>query len=235
MQSQRSMQPQQDGKSLSVRDAVTGRRSVRRFLNQPVAIETVRQILADASRSASGTNSQPWLVHVVTGAARDRVCKDVTSAAIAGKQEQEYPYFPDDAGEPYLSRRRKVGFDLYALYGVDRKDIEGRKRAMLMNFDFFGAPVGLFFTMEKKMLFGSWLDLGMFMQSVMVLARGHGLETCPQEAWGHYGPTVHKSAGIPNDQVIVSGMALGVEDKTAKANTLVTEREPVDGFTTFHG
>jgi nitroreductase len=234
MQSQRSVQPQQDGKSLSVRDAVTGRRSVRRFLNQPVAIETVRQILADASRSPSGTNSQPWLVHVVTGAARDRVCKDVTAAAIAGHAQQEYPYFPDDAGEPYLSRRRKVGFDLYALYGVDRKDIEGRKRAMLMNFDFFGAPVGLFFAMEKKMLYGSWLDLGMFLQSVMVLARGHGLETCPQEAWGHYGPTVHKSVGIPDDHVIVSGMALGIEDKTAKANTLVTEREAVDGFTTFH-
>ena len=132
------------------RDAVIGRRSVRRFLDQPVAIETVRQILADASRSPSGTNSQPWLVHVVTGAARDRVCKDVTAAAIAGHAQQEYPYFPDDAGEPYLSRRRKVGFDLYALYGVDRKDIEGRKRAMLMNFDFFGAPVGLFFTHGKE-------------------------------------------------------------------------------------
>ena len=218
---------------MTVRDAVTGRRSIRRFLDQPVAIETVRQILTDASRSASGTNSQPWLVHVVTGAARERVCKAVTAAAIAGHGQQEYPYFPDKAGEPYTSRRRKVGFDLYALYGVARDDIEGRKRAMLMNFDFFGAPVGLFFSMEKKMLYGSWLDLGMFMQSFMVLARGHGLETCPQEAWGHFGPTVHRAVGIPDDQVIVSGMALGFEDKTAKANTLVTEREPVDGFTTF--
>ena len=133
-----------------------------------------------------------------------------------------------------IRRRRKVGFDLYALYGVARNDIEGRKRAMLMNFDFFGAPVGLFFSMEKKMLYGSWLDLGMFMQSVMVLARGHGLETCPQEAWGHYGPTVHETIGIPDTEVIVSGMAMGYEDTTAKANTLVTEREAVDGFTTFY-
>ncbi len=153
---------------------------------------------------------------------------------MAGEAKQEYPYFPDDAGEPYLGRRRKVGFDLYALYGVARNDIEGRKRAMLMNFEFFGAPVGLFFCMERKLFYGSWLDLGMFMQSVMVLARGHGLETCPQEAWNHYGPTVHKSVGIPDDLVIVSGMALGYEDKTAKANTLVTERVPVEQFTTFH-
>lgn len=224
----------QSGSSMNVRDAVTGRRSVRGFLPKPVATETVRQILADASRSPSGTNSQPWMVHVVTGAARDRVCKDVTAAAIAGQTGEEYPYFPADAGEPYLSRRRKVGFDLYALYGVDRKDMEGRKRAMLKNFELFGAPVGLFFVMERKMLYGSWLDLGMFMQSVMVLARGHGLDTCPQEAWGHYGPTVHKSIGIPETQVIVSGMAMGYEDKTVKANTLITEREPVDGFAKFH-
>ena len=232
-QSQQNGQSKRGGQTLPVHDAVTGRRSVRRFLDQPVAIETVRQILADASRAPSGTNSQPWLVHVVTGKSRDRVCTDVTAAAIAGNAQQEYPYFPDDPGEPYVGRRRKVGFDLYALYGVDRKDIEGRKRAMLMNFDFFGAPVGLFFCMEKKMLYGSWLDLGMFMQNVMILARGHGLETCPQEAWGHFGPTVHTSVGIPDSQVIVSGMALGFEDKSAKANTLVTERETVDGFTTF--
>lgn len=234
------MQSRNDGQSGNsqsmprVVEAVTGRRSVRRFLDRPVANETVRQILQEASRSPSGTNSQPWLVHVVTGAARDRVCRDVTQAAMAGEAKQEYPYFPDDAGEPYLGRRRKVGFDLYALYGVARNDIEGRKRAMLMNFEFFGAPVGLFFCMERKLFYGSWLDLGMFMQSVMVLARGHGLETCPQEAWNHYGPTVHKSVGIPDDLVIVSGMALGYEDKTAKANTLVTERVPVEQFTTFH-
>jgi nitroreductase len=223
----------QSKQAMTVREAVTGRRSVRRFLDTPVAIETVRQILADAARAPSGTNSQPWLVNVVTGKARARVVEAVTAAAIAGNAQQEYPYFPDNAGEPYLSRRRKVGFDLYALYGVARNDVEGRKQAMLKNFDFFGAPVGLFFSMEKKMLFGSWLDLGMFMQNFMVLARGHGLETCPQEAWGHFGPTVHAAVGIPSDQVIVSGMALGVEDKSAKANTLVTEREPVEGFAKF--
>lgn len=235
------MHKQQDGKAamagagLDVRSAVTGRRSVRGFLATPVSLDTVRQILADAARAPSGTNSQPWLVHVVTGAARDRVCTAVTAAAKAGRTGKEYPYFPDDAGEPYTSRRRKVGFDLYALYGIARNDMEGRKQSMLKNFQLFGAPVGLFFAMEKKMLYGSWLDLGMYMQNVMVLARGHGLETCPQEAWGHYGPTVHATIGIPETQVIVSGMALGYEDKTVVANTLVTEREPVDGFATFHG
>ena len=234
MQSRNDGQAKETAAAMSVRDAVVGRKSVRRFLDKPVSEATVRQILQDASRSPSGTNSQPWLVHVVMGAARDRVCKDVTAAAIAGNAKEEYPYFPAEPGEPYQSRRRKVGFDLYAIYGVARNDMEGRKRSMLMNFELFGAPVGLFFAMEKKMLYGSWLDLGMFMQSVMVLARGHGLETCPQEAWNHFGPTVHASVGIPDDQVVVSGMALGYEDKTAKANTLVTEREPVDGFAKFH-
>ena len=224
-----------EGRGLDVRAAVTGRRSVRGFLDRPVAIETVRRILSDAARAPSGTNSQPWLVHVVTGAARDRVCNAVTAAAIAGRTGKEYAYFPDDAGEPYTSRRRKVGFDLYALYGIARNDMEGRKQSMLKNFQLFGAPVGLFFAMEKKMLYGSWLDLGMYMQNVMVLARGHGLESCPQEAWGHYGPTVHETVGIPDGQVIVSGMAMGYEDKAVVANTLVTEREPVEGFARFHG
>jgi nitroreductase len=218
------------GNGMSVREAVTGRRSVRGFLSTPVPEEVVWQVLDDAARAPSGTNSQPWLVYVATGAARDRLCEAVTAAAIAGKHVEEYPYFPADPGEPYISRRRKVGFDLYGLYGVDRKDMEGRKRAMLKNYQLFGAPVAIFFCMEKKMLYGSWLDLGMYMQNVMVLARGHGLETCPQEAWGHFGPTVHEAMGIPDSLVIVSGMSMGYEDKSAKANTLVTERVPAREF-----
>lgn len=218
---------------MSVREAVVGRRSVRGFLPTPVPDATIRQILADASRAPSGTNSQPWYVHVVTGAARDRMSKAVLEAARAGKRSEEYPYFPDDPGEPYQSRRRKVGFDLYALYGIDRKDMQGRARAGLKNYEFFGAPVGMFFSMDKKMLYGSWLDLGMFMQNVMIVARGYGLETCPQQAWGHYGATVHEVLGLPDSRVMISGMSLGYEDKSAIANTLVSEREPVDGFATF--
>lgn len=220
-------------KELTAREAVVGRRSVRAFLPDPIPRETIRLILADAARAPSGTNSQPWFVHVVTGAARDRVSKAVLEAARAGERRDEYPYFPDDPGEPYLSRRRKVGFDLYALYGINRQDMEGRQRASLKNFEFFGAPVGMFFSMERKMQFGSWLDLGMFMQNVMIVARHYGLETCPQQAWGKFGPTVHKALGLGDDRIMVSGMSLGYVDRSDKANTLTTERESVDGFAVF--
>jgi nitroreductase len=222
-----------DDDRLSAREAVVGRRSVRGYLPKAVPAATIRSILADAARAPSGTNSQPWFVHVVTGAARDRVSKAVLEAARSGALSAEYPYFPDEPGEPYQSRRRKVGFDLYALYGIDRKDMEGRKRVALKNFEFFGAPVGMFFSMERKMRYGSWLDLGMFMQNVMIVARYYGLESCPQQAWGNYGATVHKVLGLPDDRVMVSGMSLGYEDRAVVANTLVTEREPVDGFAVF--
>jgi len=218
---------------LSAREAVVGRRSVRGFLPKPVAQETVRSILADAARAPSGTNSQPWFVHVVTGAARERISKAVIEGARSGARSAEYPYFPEEPGEPYRSRRRKVGYDLYALYGIDRKDMDGRTRAALRNFEFFGAPVGLFFSMERKMRYGSWLDLGMFMQNVMILARNYGLETCPQQAWGNYGRIVHDVLGLSEDRVLVSGMSLGYEDRAAPANRLVTERAPVDTFAVF--
>jgi nitroreductase len=218
---------------LSAREAVVGRRSVRGFLPTPVPTAIIRSILADAARAPSGTNSQPWFVHVVTGAARDRVSKTVLEAAHAGARSEEYPYFPDEPGEPYVHRRRKVGFDLYALYGIDRKDMDARKAAILENFEFFGAPVGLFFSMERKMRYGSWLDLGMFMQNVMIVARYYGLETCPQQAWGNYGDTMHTVLGLSDDRVMISGMSLGYEDTSVVANTLVTEREGVDGFAVF--
>jgi nitroreductase len=217
----------------SAREAVVGRRAVRGFLCRPVARETIRSILSDASRAPSGTNSQPWFVHVVTGAARDRISRAVIEAARSGARSAEYSYFPEEPGEPYQSRRRKVGYDLYALYGIDRKDMEARTRAALRNFEFFGAPVGLFFSMERKMRYGSWLDLGMFMQNVMILARHCGLETCPQQAWGNYGRIVHEVLGLSHDRVMVSGMALGYEDLAAPANRLVTERAPVETFAVF--
>lgn len=220
--------------SLSAIDAVRGRRSVRRFLPTPVADDVIRQILAVASRAPSGTNSQPWLVHVVTGAARDRICQAVITAAKAGERNEEYTYAPHPWWEPYIARRRKVGFDLYALYGIERNDMAGRARAGLRNFELFGAPVGLFFAMERALLYGSWLDIGMFMQNVMIVARAHGLETCPQQAWCSYAPAIHRELGLDQRLVVVSGMALGYEDTTARENTLVTEREPVDSFTTFH-
>ena len=128
-----------------------------------------------------------------------------------------------------------MGYTLYRLYGIDRSDYPARRRAMLRNFEFFGAPVGLFFSMDRHLKYGSWLDAGMFMQNVMILARGYGLETCPQQAWCEFGPTVHAALGIPADRILISGMALGVLDTTAPENTLVSEREPLGSWASFEG
>lgn len=217
----------------AVTAAVTGRHSVRRFLPDPVPMKTVHSILTDAARAPSGTNTQPWRVTCVTGAARDRLSTAVLEAAAKGEGEVEYPYMPTPLGEPYITRRRRVGYELYRLYGIARDDYDGRRAAMLRNFEFFGAPVGLFFSMDRDLLYGSWLDCGMFIENVMILARAQGLETCPQQAWCEFGPVVHRELGIPDDQLILTGMALGRMDPEAPENTLVSEREPLEEFARF--
>ncbi|HEY5797414.1 MAG TPA: nitroreductase [Bosea sp. (in: a-proteobacteria)] len=219
---------------LSVLEAVENRRSIRRFLPDPVPVDIIRKILTAAARAPSGTNFQPWNVHVVVGEARDRLARAVIAAAEAGERSDEYAYAPTPVPEPYLSRRRQVGYALYSLYGIERTDYESRKRAMLRNFEFFGAPMGLFFTMEKSLLHGSWLDCGMFMQNVMILARAFGLETCPQQAWCEYGRVVHEQLDIPDTHVVLSGMAIGKSDPSAPENSLISERIEVSQFTRFH-
>lgn len=223
------LEPQRD-----IVDAVSGRRSVRSFLPEPVAESVVLDILRAASRAPSGTNIQPWLVHVVTGEARERLSRAALAAAEADETSLEYQYLPEAMREPYLSRRRKVGFDLYAKYGLERQDMAGRKAAMLRNFTFFGAPVGLFFTMERDMALGAWLDCGMFMQNVMVMARAYGLETCPQQAWCDFGAVVHRELALPDDHIVLSGMALGRADRDSVVNTLRSDRVEPEEFTTWH-
>lgn len=220
--------------ALDVRSAVVGRKSVRGFRPDPVPLDLIIGILDDAARAPSGTNTQPWLVHVALGPALARLSRAVTQAAETEPQSHEYRYSPDPLPEPFLARRRKVGFDLYGLAGVARNDRDGRKRQSLKNYRLFGAPVGLFFTMDRRFELGSWLDLGMFMQNVMVLARGYGLETCPQAAWIYYGPTVHRELGIPAAELLVSGMAVGYPDWSAPENDLKTERVSAAAFTKVH-
>lgn len=220
--------------SVSAYDAVVGRRSIRAFLSTPVADEAIDGILAAASRAPSGQNMQPWQVQVVTGSTRDRLCREVAAAVCAGERSDEYAYFPAEIQEPYRSRRRKVGFDLFAIYGIGRDDQEGRRRALLRNFDFFGAPVGLFFTMERDWGYGAWIDMGNLMTNVMTLAPAFGLATCPQQAWAEYGSAVRRVLPIPSGHVIVSGMALGYADDEAAVNALVTDRERVAEFAIRH-
>jgi nitroreductase len=219
---------------LSAYEAVVGRRSVRRFLPAPVDDTLTDSILRAAARAPSGLNSQPWLVHIVTGDARERLSRAVRSAAERGEDCLEYRYIPEAMKEPYLSRRRKLGFDLYALYGIDRHDIQSRKHAYLRNYDFFGAPVGLFITMERELLAGSWIDCGMFMQNIMTVARAFDLETCPQQAWCDYGPTVHRELGIPDEHILLSGIALGYPDPSAPENALISERVGPEIFAIRH-
>jgi nitroreductase len=219
---------------LSAYEAVVGRRSVRRFRSTPVDDDVIDSILRAAARAPSGLNTQPWIVHVVTGTARERLSRAVRQAAERGEACVEYRYIPDLVKEPYLSRRRKLGFALYALYGIDRHDIEARNQAYLRNYDFFGAPVGLFITMERDLLLGSWIDCGMFMQNVMTIARAFGLETCPQQAWCDYGPVVHRELSIPDAHILLSGMALGYADPSAPENSLLSERAGLEMFVARH-
>jgi nitroreductase len=224
-----------DTSSLSVRDAITGRRSIRRFLDTPVPPNVVRQILTKAAHAPSGTNSQPWLVHVVSGETRRRLSEAVVSALSDELVKQPYyPYFPGEVSEPYQGRRANFGAGLTALDGFNRRDPEGLKSALRWNYRFFGSPLGLFFCLDRQMLYGSWVDMGMFMQNVMLLARSYGLETCAQVSWTNYGAIVHRELSIAQDMVIVAGMSMGYADKQAAPNRLQTERAPVDEFATFH-
>jgi nitroreductase len=170
----------------------------------------------------------------VTGQVRERLSLTAKAVAEADMTSLEYEYVPKVLKEPYRSRRRKIGFDLYAKYGIDRDDMAGRKAAMLRNYDFFGAPVGIFITMERDMALGAWLDCGMFMQNIMTVARAYGLETCPQQAWCDVGAVVHRELRIPNTHIILSGMALGIADHEAPENSLRSERVSVAEFTTWH-
>jgi nitroreductase len=217
--------------------AIVSRRSIRAFLSTPVAREDIEAILEVASRAPSGTNTQPWRVVVLTGAAKDRL-GDAILAAYADPQEaqrhtEEYPYYPREWVSPFIDRRRKVGWDLYALLGLTREDKAGMAAQHGRNYRFFDAPVGLIFTIDRVMEQGSWLDYGMFLQNIMVAARARGLDTCPQAAFTQYHRIIAEQLQLPSNEMLVCGMALGFADPGKVENTLITVREPVSGFTRY--
>ncbi len=222
----------------AVDDAITSRRSIRAFLPEPVPREMVEAILRVAARAPSGTNTQPWKVHVLTGAARERLCARILAAhndpAEAARHTEEYAYYPTQWVSPYIDRRRKVGWDLYSLLGIAKTDKARMHAQHGRNYLFFDAPVGLIFTIDRVMAQGSWLDYGMFLQSIMVAARGRGLDTCPQAAFTQYHRLIEAELGLGDQEIVVCGMALGRADPQAIENTLVTERAPVVEFTRFH-
>jgi nitroreductase len=219
--------------------AITTRRSLRGFLPTPVPRAVIEDILAVASRAPSGTNTQPWQVHVLTGEPLAALSRDIRGAyddpAERATHTEEYAYYPTEWQSPYIDRRRKVGWDLYGLLGIAKTDKAAMHAQHGRNYAFFGAPVGLMFTIDRVLQQGSWLDYGMFLQSVMVAARGRGLDTCPQAAFMQFHRIIERHLALSPQQMVVCGMSLGHADPDAIANRLVTEREPVAGFARFIG
>ena len=224
--------------NLSADEALATRRSVRAFLPTPVDRATVEELLALASRAPSGSNIQPWKVRVIAGAARERLSSAILAALDrdgADKHQREWNYYPVNWREPYLGRRRKIGWDLYGLVGIKKGDFEGTERQRRRNFVFFDAPVGFIFTLDEDLEIGSWLDLGIFIGSLMVAARGRRLDTCPQAAFADMHAVIREELGIPQNEIIICGMALGYADESAVENGLVTERAHPSEFADFNG
>lgn len=218
-----------------VDDAIISRRSVRAFLPDPVDDATIRAILDVAARAPSGTNMQPWRVYVVTGDSKQKITDAVLNSGIRAEKAKwdEYKYYPDQFFEPYYARRRKVGFDLYSSIGIGKRDVDQMRAQHDRNFVFFDAPVGMIFTIDRRLNQGSWIDYGMFLQNIMVAARGRGLHTCPQAAFAPYHKQIRPVLGIPDEEIVVCGMALGYEDVTKPENDLRTERAPQEEWVKF--
>ena len=229
--------PHNDGQA-AVDAAITSRRSVRAFLATPIPDATVREILEVASRAPSGTNTQPWKVHVLTGAARERLGNAIKAAyddpAERVQHTEEYDYYPREWVSPYIDRRRKVGWDLYGLLEIGKTDKDKMHAQHGRNYVFFDAPVGLIFTIDRILAQGSWLDYGMFLENIMIAARGRGLDTCPQAAFTQFHRVIKRELQLGDHEMVVCGMALGVADDEAVANRLTTARATVDEFAKFH-
>jgi nitroreductase len=219
--------------------AITSRRSIRRFLPTPVAAQTVRDILSVASCAPSGTNMQPWRVYVLGGERKETLSKTIVDAHDAGLLDPsvavsaEYEYYPKKFPEPFLSRRRKVGWDLYGSLGIAKGDTARMHEQHARNYRFFDAPVGMICTIERSLEIGSWLDYGMFLQNICIAARARGLDTCPQAAFAKYHKIIREQLSISETEVVVCGMALGYADMNAPENLFPVERVPVDEFAVF--
>lgn len=217
------------------REAIETRRSMRRFLPRPVPRETVERVLEVASRAPSGVNIQPWRVYVLGGERKALLSEALVDAHFnrADEHQPELKRSPDRLPEPFKSRQRQIAWELFGLLGIQKGDREGTKAQHARNFLFFDAPIGMIFTIARALERGSWLDYGMFLQNIMIAARGEGLHTCPQAAFAKYHAILREHIGIPEDEVVLCGMSLGYADPEAPENQLVTPREPVSAFATF--
>jgi len=222
---------------MDIAAAIDSRMSCRAFLPTPVTVEVVRQILETAKRAPSGGNLQPWHVHVLAGAP---LAEFVELIRVRHREQpagegSEYNVYPPSLHEPYRSRRFKCGEDMYATIPIERADKLRRVEHFQRNYEFFGAPVGLFFSIDRRMDKDQWADVGMFMQNIMLLAREHGLHTCPQEAWAIWHRTVAEFLSLPQEHMLFCGMALGYRDESAPINALRTDRAALEEIATLRG
>lgn len=220
---------------MEVNEAIVGRQSIRAFDgSKRISNEMVLELLDIAGRAPSGSNIQPWHVYIVRDELKQKIT-DVCSARYfdGDEGEAEYHYYPRVWRQPYIGRRRETGFGLYGLLGIDKSDIEAVQAYRVTNYQFFGAPVGLFFTIDRDMEIGSWLDYGMFIQSLMLAARALGLETCPQAAFCPYYDSVMQLIDAPAEQMLVCGMSLGYAVTDAAINHYRTPRRSASEFAHF--
>jgi nitroreductase len=222
---------------MDVSRAVATRRSVRAFVSKPVPAETVREILAAAARAPSSSNLQPWRVYAAAGPVRDALVERVRERIAAGvwSEGAEVPAYPAQLHERYRARRRKLGADLYATLGVAPDDKLGKLAQVARNFELFGAPVGLFFAIDRELGPPQWADLGMFAQTVMLLARERGLASCPQQSWAEWPQTLREVLGMAPEETVAFGMSLGFEDESARIGGLRTGRAGLDQFASLRG
>ncbi|MEY3517411.1 MAG: hypothetical protein RLZ89_271 [Pseudomonadota bacterium] len=224
-----------------VDQAITTRMSARAFTAQPVPREVLTQLLELAARAPSGTNTQPWKVYVLQGQSRDSLVAKVCAAHdeiranpdLAAEYREPYDYYPEKWVSPFIDRRRENGWSLYGLLGIAKGEKDKMHAQHQRNYRFFDAPVGLMFTLDRVMGRGSLVDYGMFLQTLMLAARGHGLHTCPQAAWNGFGKIILPHIGATDNEMLVCGMALGYADETEVVNTFHTPRESVASFTTW--
>lgn len=223
---------------LPVNEAIASRRAVRGYLDRDVPLDMVKAALALASRAPSGSNIQPWRVRVLAGDAKRRLSAAILDSLAAGGQEKpkaDWNYYPVNWREPYIGRRRKLGWGLYGLLGIGKGDTEKAESFRLKNYEFFGAPVGMIFTLDRDMEVGSFLDLGIFLGQLVVAVRGLGLDSCLQQSFADVHEVLYRELEIPATERIICGMALGYADDSLPQNRLVTERVAVGEFASFSG
>lgn len=222
---------------MKVSQAVASRKSVRGFLDQPVPADTIRRVLDAAARAPSGGNLQPWHIHVIGGEALERlrgIMRERIAHAPKG-EDREYHVYPPELVAPYRDRRFEVGEALYHYLGIPREDKARRLAQFANNFTFFGAPLALFCTVDRRMGPPQWSDLGMYLQTVMLLLREEGLDSCAQECWAMYPETIGSFLQLPAERMLFTGMAIGYEDPEAPANQLRAARAPLTEFAEFVG